>query len=1182
MSFPRVFLLGLLSFLAFFVSVQQIVYAATSVAFYQADWSGDTTSTAAVDPGDRTGWLYFSTSTNIDFGNIGNLRLSASYFPAVDDVTSTLSGVVTGGGFLNGTLSQLQLRYSNLNATGFISLATTTEVQVDAFEVPYPPIPGTVGISDMAVTGTYVYVLHSTSTSFVGKMSRFDTTNNTWVSYSDLPATVGSTVFLAIDSDYLYVLRGTSTDVYRHSITNTSAGWQSFTALPGATGTGTGLAIDSQYLYVLRGSSTAFYRHTLANTSTSWESFTVLPASVSTGGQLLADSNYVYVFTGNATTSYRHTTSATSTAWEPFAVLPKIVTTGSTAAIDANYIYILLGTTTGFATTTYRHELSNTSTPWDFFASTTPYGLSAGGAIAVDANYIYMLRSGAAQFLRHTLSETSTAWELFSSLPATPGAGAALAVDDSFIHVIQGGGNTAMYRHVLTNTSSNWIGGLDNHFIQNLPFLSGISFHVDDHYMYAGASSSQFYRRDYALTSTPWEIFATITTTSGFPTTVATVSNGVAILSDDNYVYFLAALRADALYRHTKANTSSAWESYITLPTTTGQYGSAEIRDGYFYYLPGAVGSAKSLYRRDINSTSSPWDVFVDLPAAVGNAASISFSNDHVYVLRGGNTSSTYRHVLTNTSTPWESLANTPANIFTFVGNKYMGIDDDYLYVMRNGGTAFYRHTLANTSSAWDTFSTLPGTLSSCASLTILDGFAYVVQGTSAATGFWRHPLSETSSAWQVLPQMPFPTGACGYLIPDADHSSFYYHLYTSNTSTAYIKYVINQKTYQSSGNFTSAPFSFDGTRPYSFSWSSSTPRSIGSDSLRLQIATSTDNVSYSSFFGTDGTASTYFTTGSSTLAEGLTTAAKYVKYKAFLSTSDTTKSPQLKNLTFNFVSYTSSGTLISSVYDSSNSASVIDSLEWTAATSTSTTVRFQIRTGNTTTTLDAAEWVGPDNTTSTYFVTSGGEVLNSAFTDGVDDQFVQYKAYLTSSSGVTSPVLSNVTLSFVPPSATTVATPSYGGSSPPLVGYSDQEVFVPTTTTTVQIITPATSTSPATSTMAKPVVPLVPSIQTLSINALKQALGTARLTKVLQLGMNDTQVRLLQRVLNALGFTVAKSGPGSPGKETNYFGSATRLALIRFQEANAKSILTPLGLTKGTGKFAAGTRAFIMELLKR
>jgi N-acetylneuraminic acid mutarotase len=1072
----------------------------------------------------------------------------------------------------------VQLRNSALNATGFISLATTTQTQMDAFEVPYPPIPGTVGISDMVVTSTYVYVLHSTSTSFVGKMSRFDITNNTWVSYSDLPATVGSTVFLVIDSDYLYVLRGTSTDVYRHSITNTSAGWQSFTALPGATGTGTGLAIDSQYLYVLRGGSTAFYRHTLANTSTSWDSFTVLPASVSTGGQLLADSNYVYVFTGNATTSYRHTTSATSTAWEPFALLPKIVTTGSTATIDANYLYIILGTTTGFSTTTYRHELSSTSTPWDFFAQST-LGLQTGGAIAVDANYLYMLRGNNSQFYRHTLADTSTSWESYSSIPSTVAAGSALAVDGSYIHVMQGNTNSALYRHVLTDTSSVWIGGLDNFYISRLPQNSVGFFGADEHYMYSSGSTTRFYRREISSTSSPWEEIAAIT--SGGSQVVIS-GNGSATLVDENYIYYLAGQRADAFYRHTKSNTSSAWDPYLTLPTTSGQYGVPAIRNGYLYFLQGNSGAAKSVYRRDVANTSSAWDVFADLPASMGIAASMVFDQDYVYVLRGGNTSSTYRHTLANTSTPWETFTNTPANIFTLSGSKYMDIDENYLYVLRNAGTALYRHTLANTSSAWDTFATLPGTVSSYGFVTVFDGYAYVYQGTGGGnTGFWRHPLSETSSAWQVLPQVPQISTSYVSFVPDVDRGAFHFSVNTAS-GTTFIKYELDRKTFQSSGNFTSAPFSFDGTRPYSFSWSSSTPMSIGGSSLRLQIATSTDNVSYSSFFGTDGTVSTYFTAASTTLTEALTTGAKYVKYKAFFSTSDTSKSPQLKDITFNFVSYASSGTLISSVYDSSDSSSILDSLEWSATTSTSTTVRFQIRTGGTTTSLSSADWVGPDNTSSTYFSTSGSETLNSAFTDGVGEQFVQYKAYLTSSSGVTSPVLSNVTLSFVPPSATTVATPSYGGSSPPLVGYYGLEVFVPTATTTVQVTAPATSTSPVTPTIAKLTVPLTSSVQILPTLALKQALGTARLTKVLQMGMSDSQVRLLQRALNALGFTIAKSGAGSPGKETNYFGPATRLALIRFQEANAKSILTPLGLTKGTGKFAAGTRAFIAELLKR
>ena len=57
--------------------------------------------------------------------------------------------------------------------------------------------------------------------------------------------------------------------------------------------------------------------------------------------------------------------------------------------------------------------------------------------------------------------------------------------------------------------------------------------------------------------------------------------------------------------------------------------------------------------------------------------------------------------------------------------------------------------------------------------------------------------------------------------------------------------------------------------------------------------------------------------------------------------------------------------------------------------------------------------------------------------------------------------------------------------------------------------------------------------------------------TKTLRSGSIGVEVKLLQQYLNAKGFTVAKSGAGSPGKETFRFGSATRNALMRYQRAN-------------------------------
>ena len=51
---------------------------------------------------------------------------------------------------------------------------------------------------------------------------------------------------------------------------------------------------------------------------------------------------------------------------------------------------------------------------------------------------------------------------------------------------------------------------------------------------------------------------------------------------------------------------------------------------------------------------------------------------------------------------------------------------------------------------------------------------------------------------------------------------------------------------------------------------------------------------------------------------------------------------------------------------------------------------------------------------------------------------------------------------------------------------------------------------------------------------------------------LNDTgqDVRALQVWLNAHGFTVAATGPGSPGNETSLFGSKTYQALIKFQQS--------------------------------
>lgn len=87
-----------------------------------------------------------------------------------------------------------------------------------------------------------------------------------------------------------------------------------------------------------------------------------------------------------------------------------------------------------------------------------------------------------------------------------------------------------------------------------------------------------------------------------------------------------------------------------------------------------------------------------------------------------------------------------------------------------------------------------------------------------------------------------------------------------------------------------------------------------------------------------------------------------------------------------------------------------------------------------------------------------------------------------------------------------------------------------------------------------------------LSGGSMSTGMAQCMFTKDLTMGSMGTDVKCLQQYLNSAGHMVASSGAGSPGMESEYFGSRTQSAVSKWQAAN--------GVSPTAGYFGSKSRA--------
>jgi len=261
--------------------------------------------------------------------------------------------------------------------------------------------------------------------------------------------------------------------------------------------------------------------------------------------------------------------------------------------------------------------------------------------------------------------------------------------------------------------------------------------------------------------------------------------------------------------------------------------------------------------------------------------------------------------------------------------------------------------------------------------------------------------------------------------------------------------------TYPSSGTFTRIIDTTANTGYGEVSWNAVT---LTNTTLTVKVRTSND----SGMAGATAWGSCNAITSGNDISSNncVTDGHRYIEYQLSMATTDDNLSPLVDDITINYDQYSASSTLTSSAYNSTDAANTLASIAWSETTPAGTDVKFQMRTAPDDSSSPGTwtDWLGPTSTSDYYTDSSGGDTLHSSHRDSTNDQWVQYKAFLTS-TGASTATLSSVTITYVvnavPEFEGGQTTASQGSDTMVTISYSIRDTDTTSGSTTPNYVTP-------------------------------------------------------------------------------------------------------------------------------